>query len=120
MNLFPSVRLSELRAQRERDRRNFHTSTTQLQNLLREKARPLSLFKAHPGMILGGLASLFALYEVGSSVIPAKKTVGIVSRLGRMGLGMAIKTATPLIASLVQKIWRKAADKKSSMPGDLS
>jgi hypothetical protein len=127
MKLFPAVRLSDLRAQRERDRQKFHQSADNFQNIVHEKTRPFTFFLNHPGVLVGSIASLFALYEVGTSVLSpiplkavngtARKTMGLMSRLTRLGLGVAMKTATPVISSLVQKVWTYA-NKKRQQPGD--
>ncbi len=123
MTLFPSVRVSELRAQLERDRKKFSDSTDELQTLVHKKTRPFQFLLNHPGLLVGSVASLFALYEVGTAVLSpiplktvngaAKKTVGIVGRLTRLGLGVAMKAATPTIASLVQKAWSYAAPRSA-------
>jgi hypothetical protein len=119
MKLFPSVSLSQLRAQRARDKAKFHQSTDELQQIVHMKTRPVQFFLDRPGMLVGGLTSLFALYQVGTSVLnptplklmggPARKTLGILGRLSRLGMGFAMKAATPAISSVVQKVWKYAA-----------
>lgn len=129
MKLFPAVTLSQLRMLREQDRLKLHASTADLQALVRAKARPVKFLLDHPGMLAGGLASLVALYEVGTSVLSpmplgaaggtAKKTLGIAGRLARVGLGFAMKAATPVISSFIQKAWRQASGNSKSDSGPL-
>jgi hypothetical protein len=118
MKIFPAVSVSELRDQLERDRQRFEQSTNELQTIVHEKTRPFKFLLEHPGLLIGSLASIFALYEVGTSVLSpvplkavngtAKKTASVLGRLTRLGLGVAMKAATPAIASFVQKAWQYA------------
>ena len=116
VKLFPAVRISELRALQRRDRQKLAASSAELKSFVREKTRPVRFLLDHSGAIAGGIGSLLAIYGIGTSVFapvaskvasaPARKTIGIVGRLARVGLGVAVRSATPALTSLISRIWR--------------
>lgn len=95
--IFPRVRISELVRQRNARAEAFARSRAAMVRAIQEEARPINIIKRHPGLLMGGLASvmsLFGLSKFASNGNGASGSAGrgnLMARLISFGSGLAAR-----------------------------
>ncbi len=116
MNLFPSVRLSELKNDVRLKKSRLDGSAAAVRSTFAEQAAPTNLLK-HPTWLIGGIISTLATLKIGGKVVGflAKSQLkgGIGGKIAAVGGAIVMKKVLPIAATAAIKAIESFVKKRS-------